>query len=272
MAGGWAAALIGGVTTGTLSVSGGPVGAVVWVDGKEVGPLPSSGTMNLDVQPGRHRVRLVKEGYRTRTVSVRVQVASTSRVQVQLRALPGKPAVRVVSRTPARVVKVKPSEVSNTYLPKQTGEESGETQQPEEPSNPKKKWQIAFYVTAGVAAAIFIGGAAAGISALLRARKVDQAYDDANVPETDRLAHPCDGPDPALKSWCEKGQKMATIANALYGTSAVLAVAAGVMSYWAFFKKYDETEKQTAGEQAASKVHFAPMLGRVNGLQLQLDF
>ncbi len=267
LAGGWAAALIGGVTTGTLVVSGDPVGSVVWVDGKQIGPLPASGSMSLDVQPGTHRVRLVKDGYIGRNASVRVRVATTSRIRLVLKAT-ARPAVRPVTTVPARVVKVKPEDVNKTYL---SGQDEHKGEKQEKPSNPRKKWQIAFYTTVGVAAAVFLGGAATGIMVLTRARKVDDAYDDEEVPDNLRMAHPCKDNDPALKSWCDKGKKLATIANALYGTSAVLAAVAGGLSYWAFVKKYDEPESQT-GDESASRVRFTPLVGTVNGLQVQLDF
>ena len=272
LAGGWAAALIGGVTTGTLAVSGRPRGAVVWVDGKEVGPLPSSGSMNLDVQPGTHTVRLVKDGYVARSVTVRVRLGATSRIRLVLKAAAGA-RVRPVTRVPARVVKVQPEEVHKTYLPRQT--EGSETQTPEKKSDPRKKWQIAFYVAAGVAAAIFIGGAVEGIRMLVFKKDTEDKYGrsvtgEKEGDEVDVCTH---GSGAGLKAACDRGKKLATIANALYGTSAVFAVAAGIMSYWAFFKKYDETETQTGHEDAtASKLHFTPMLGRVNGLRFQLEF
>src|SRR3989442_5387495 len=75
--------MAGAETPGTLSVASEPAGASVYVDGQFVGETP------LDVknlQPGDHRVRLVKDGYLENGRVVNVSAGKTGSLQVRLTA------------------------------------------------------------------------------------------------------------------------------------------------------------------------------------------
>jgi hypothetical protein len=71
---------------GELEVRSEPTGVKVLLDGKEVGetPLVLRGT-----SPGRHRIRIAKEGYDTHEESVDVKVKERTKVDVSLRRLVG---------------------------------------------------------------------------------------------------------------------------------------------------------------------------------------
>src|SRR5882672_6706687 len=75
--------MAGAETPGTLAVASEPAGAAVYVDGQFVGQTP------LDVknlQPGDHRVRLVKDGYLENGRVVNVSAGKTGSLQVRLTA------------------------------------------------------------------------------------------------------------------------------------------------------------------------------------------
>ena len=58
----WAAKLTGAATMGKLRVVVRPAGARVAVDGKDVGAVPGSGVMMLDLPPGSHKVTVSRSG------------------------------------------------------------------------------------------------------------------------------------------------------------------------------------------------------------------
>ena len=75
--------MAGSETPGALAVASDPPGAAVYVDGQFAGETPLDVT---NLQPGDHRVRLVKEGYLENGRIVSVAAGKTGSLQVRLTA------------------------------------------------------------------------------------------------------------------------------------------------------------------------------------------
>ena len=274
---GWVQKLLGVTTTGHLVISANPTGAVVAVDGKEVGPVGASGSLTLELPPGRHTVLVRKEGYRPARKRVRITLGRETRVHFQLNPLPRpRPAE---TRPAARVVKVEPEEVESSIL------ETKPTQQPtvheKKRSNQKLWWQVAFYTAAGLAAASFAVGAGFGIAMKHREDDVASYARDhgatADPEQGNDETHPCRSPVwSGMEDYCAEGRKLATMANVFYGLGAAFAVGAGVLSYFAFFKHYkqESQEAEPAGaESAASRLRVLPAVGpKAATVSVELSF
>ena len=272
----WIAGLLGKSTTGTLVIKGSPVGALVVVDGKQVGPLPSSGSMELSLPKGRHKVTLQKEGFKTLTRSVKIRMGGRRVLRVQLKEGPGggTPPTRVEPRVVTR-----PGDGQGA---------GGGTEPPiekkKEKSNPKMWWQIAFYSSAGVAgalllASIFTGRRVADLEGDKTARLKDIRSSDPNAGWISASDVCKTSTDPKIDSICKDGKKYANMTNAFLITGGVFAAAAGVLSYFAFVRDYDDDEEPTpegarVPKKTPVRVSATPVMYGTSGagVNVRLDF
>jgi hypothetical protein len=104
----WFATLTGQAVPGTLKVTGGVVGASVWVDGTQAGLLGTDGLTLAGIAAGPHQIAVSKIGYEKWEHSVTLASGATEKVAVQLKAIvvPGvatpeaPPAADVGAETP----------------------------------------------------------------------------------------------------------------------------------------------------------------------------
>lgn len=80
----WFATLTGQALPATLKITGGVVGAAVWLDGVQAGLLGSDGLMLAGIASGPHQVTVSKAGYEKWERNVTIASGATERVQVQL--------------------------------------------------------------------------------------------------------------------------------------------------------------------------------------------
>lgn len=275
-AAGWLSKLVGTTVTGSLMISAKPTGALLVVDGKQVGLIPDSGRVKLDLPPGKHTVVIRKEGYRELTRTVQVKLGKTSRVEMTMEKVAGEPGV--TPRPRPRVV-TRPT-------PGPTVPPIGEKKE-EEPTSPKVWWQVAFYSSAGIAASLLVASIFTGRKVSdLESQKTSHLkdYQATNPGSSDWVTSSdvCSQPDRDAKtrSICQDGKKYATMTNAFLITGGIFAAAAGVFSYFAFIKDYDE-EEPTPEEDASTvtdpstpvRVSVQPSIwGRGAGMNVRLSF
>jgi len=157
------------------------------------------------------------------------------------------------SAVPPRPVVTRPEPVE-PRVPPEGATPKPKKEEPAKKRSPKLWWQIAFYSSAGLAVAMFIGSIVTG-------KKVLDLQDDktARLKEL-RTTNPgaswiygsdvcSNATDARIVSICNDGEKYANITNGLIVTGSVLAVAAGVFTYFAFIKDYP---KEKAGAEGAS--------------------
>lgn len=242
----WAAKLTGAATMGKLRVVVRPSGAMVAVDRKDVGRVPGSGVMMLDLPPGSHKVAVSKSGYASTSSRVWIRVGRTLTVKFRMRKIaePTRPVVRPTP--PGPVEPRKPDVVTPPIKPEPKKKKT----------SPKVWWQVAFYSSAGlavVAAAVAIG---TGIKVWsLEDDKKDhlKTLDPTTPWINDKNVCTSGNTDATLNGICNKGKNMELATNLMWGVAGVFAAAAGVFSYFAFVKKYPKETEQPA-EGAGSKV------------------
>jgi hypothetical protein len=83
----WFAALTGQGAPGTIKVTGGVVGANVWLDGTQSGLLGADGLTLAGVAAGSHEVVVSKAGYEKFERKVTVASGATEKVAVELKAI-----------------------------------------------------------------------------------------------------------------------------------------------------------------------------------------
>lgn len=278
----WINSLLGKSSTGTLRIKGKPLGALVIVDGKQVGPLTSSG-MELSLSPGSHRVTLQKDGFAKTSRTVTVRMGRTRTLRLRLKATAVTPREVTPREDPGTTTRKTPDEGTEKgegqrdLFPKK---EEGEKKK----SNPKLWWQIGFYSSAGVAVALLA-------ASIITGKKVGDLEGDKTArlneiqsadPSTTWISASdvCKtSTDPKIDSICKDGKKYATMTNAFLITGGVFAAAAGVLSYFAFVKDYDEDEKPTPEgarlpRKAPVRVSATPVMYGTSGagVNVRLDF
>ncbi len=70
---------------GVLSISSNPIGADVYIDGVPKGVTP----LEIEVEPGRHILRLELEGYKPIEKEIEISAGESSKLNFELKALPG---------------------------------------------------------------------------------------------------------------------------------------------------------------------------------------
>jgi len=85
----WFGALTGQLRPGTLKVTGGVVGATVWLDGAQAGLLGSDGLTIVGVAPGPHQLVVSKAGYEKFEHQIALASGANEKVAVELRSLEG---------------------------------------------------------------------------------------------------------------------------------------------------------------------------------------
>lgn len=104
----WFATLTGQALPATLRITGGVVGAAVWLDGVQAGLLGSDGLMLAGIAPGPHQITVSKTGYEKWERNVTIASGGTEKVQVQLRPIEkpadaqAEPVVEPVEQVPAQ--------------------------------------------------------------------------------------------------------------------------------------------------------------------------
>jgi hypothetical protein len=89
----WFATLTGQAQPGTLKVTGGVVGASVWLDGAQVGLLGVDGLTLAGIAGGQHQITVSKSGYEKWERNVTLASSATEKIPVQLKAIDGAQAV-----------------------------------------------------------------------------------------------------------------------------------------------------------------------------------
>jgi PEGA domain len=85
----WFATLTGQAQPGTIKVSGGVVGAAVWLDGAQAGLMGADGLTLAGVAAGQHQITVSKTGYEKWDRNVTLASGGTEKVPVQLKAIEG---------------------------------------------------------------------------------------------------------------------------------------------------------------------------------------
>ena len=85
----WFATLTGQSLPGTLKVTGGVVGASVWIDGTQAGLLGADGLTMAGIAAGPHQLAVSKSGYEKWERNVALASGATEKVAVQLKAIEG---------------------------------------------------------------------------------------------------------------------------------------------------------------------------------------
>lgn len=83
----WFAALTGQAAPGNIKVTGGVVGANVWLDGVQAGILGAAGLTLAGVSAGTHEIVISKAGYEKFERPVAVTAGATETVAVELKAI-----------------------------------------------------------------------------------------------------------------------------------------------------------------------------------------
>jgi hypothetical protein len=83
----WFAALTGQAAPGTLRITGGVVGANVWLDGAQAGVLGADGLTLAGVAGGSHDVVVSKSGYEKFERKVTVAAGATEKLTIELKAI-----------------------------------------------------------------------------------------------------------------------------------------------------------------------------------------
>jgi len=105
----WFAALTGQAAPGAVKISGGVIGASVWIDGAQAGLLGADGLLISGLPPGHHEVVVSKAGYEKFERKVTVSAGATEKVAVELKAIerpgeaPVEPPPPAPGETPARI-------------------------------------------------------------------------------------------------------------------------------------------------------------------------
>lgn len=89
----WFATLTGQAQPGTLKVTGGVVGAAVWLDGTQVGLLGADGLTLAGIAGGQHQITVSKSGYEKWDRNVTLASGATEKIPVQLKAIDGAEAL-----------------------------------------------------------------------------------------------------------------------------------------------------------------------------------
>jgi hypothetical protein len=95
----WFAALTGQAQPGTLKVTGGVIGASVWLDGIQAGLMGADGLTLAGIAGGQHQVTVSKSGYEKWERSVTLASGATEKIPVQLKAIDGAQAVPLAPDT-----------------------------------------------------------------------------------------------------------------------------------------------------------------------------
>ena len=91
----WFATLTGQSLPVTLKVSGGVVGAIVWIDGVQAGLLGTDGLTLAGIAAGPHKLAVSKIGYEKWERNVTLASGATEKVAVQLKAIEGAQAAPI---------------------------------------------------------------------------------------------------------------------------------------------------------------------------------
>jgi hypothetical protein len=195
-----------------------PVGATVFVDGREMGRSPFSKPLSVD--PGSHVVRAELARYQAMEAKVQVLSGQVERVTLKLEA--------VTLENPT--VAAKPEEPTVEGEAEAEPQEGGTTavQAGPEDSGRKKIGKAPFIIAGAVAVAA--GAATIGLG-VATGRKSDSAKDDGSQSEMD------------------SAKKMQTAGRAMFGIALGAGVAAIVLAFFTDFSG----EKEIAADAQASR-------------------
>jgi hypothetical protein len=230
--------------TGRLAVRSTPDGAAVLVDGAPVGTAP----LQVDVSAGPHRVEAKLEGYETMTRWIDVVESQTATVEIGLVALgtqpvPGEEGFLIVRATPAGTVSVDDAAMGTT--PTQELRVAAGTRRVRVVDDAGNVWEddvevaagrtmvvdvrlgvsqgidpLWFWLTAGTAGALAVGGAATGGYVL---SLKDEYYDPATSPSR----------RDEIKS---TGDPLRVVTDALLGAAGACAIGALTLLFFTDFE------------------------------------
>jgi len=226
--------LVGLPVPASLRVVCEPAGARLSIDGVDIGYVGEGGRLVQQVAPGARRIRLAQEGYVAYDQAVQVTGGERNDLRVVLR--------------PEEALR--PREGSETA--------------PAPPAS-RRAWRIASWISLGLAVASGTAALVAGFktqsleddkqkeiaASRIGRGETDPGYvnagpDDDACAEADR-----EGVD-ALASVCDRGRRMATITNILFGTAGAAALAWGA----SFHMGYLRVEAEPSGAVVVAHVRF----------------
>jgi hypothetical protein len=118
----WFATLTGQLQPGSIKVTGGVVGAGVWLDGVRAGLLGADGLTIIGVTPGPHQIAVTKAGYEKFERTVTVTTGAAEKLAVQLKATEGGEAIEPAPVQPgASTLTAAPTESEGSLPPGRMG-------------------------------------------------------------------------------------------------------------------------------------------------------
>jgi TolB-like protein len=206
-------------------------GIAVSVDGKPRGEC-SMVERKLRAKAGTHTLRFSKAGFETTERVVTVRGGETSSLNVTLPKVGGAPP------DDRRQPGVGPG-TPPTTPPKDDTK-----------SDPRLKWKVLFYSTAGAGAALLVASIFTGLKVKsLEDDKIDaikDSWDGPNPVTTDGNACKNNAGNEELVDICNQGSDMATATNALIGVGAALIAGSGYFLYRAYFGEDEERATRDA--------------------------
>jgi hypothetical protein len=251
----WFQKLIGSAGTGTLWVGGEPSGGILSIDGKVVGAIPFGEKMRVVLSAGRHTVSVKKEGYMPVERTVVIQEGRKKTLRIILR--------KAVAGLGA-------------------GSWGGTTPPKPRDKDPQYWWQMAFYTSLGLSAAMFVVASIAGYKKQQWETEKGEYLDDYQDEDWAHANNVCKAAPDNLgikDSICYWGTTWADVATAFLVLGGVFAAGAAGMTYFAFFKDYETTappsrpgeKKRSVGR--AVDVRLSPNVWKGGGgLTVRLDF
>ncbi len=114
----WFATLTGQALPGSLKVTGGVIGAAVYVDGAQAGLLGADG-LTITVGAGQHQILVSKSGYEKFERSVTLASGAVERLAVQLKPIQGTDLSDAIAHTADRMTETQPE--PDSAAPANTG-------------------------------------------------------------------------------------------------------------------------------------------------------
>jgi hypothetical protein len=241
----WFATLTGQAMPGTLKVTGGVVGAAVFIDGVQAGLLGSDGLMVAGIAGGQHQITVSKTGYEKWERNVTLASGATERIQVQLN-----PIENAAEQAQAEPI---PAPLGSTPAPA--------------PEPPNQGSRVGAWALLGLG----IVGVGLGGYSSYKVSSINSNLDPyRRYPCTSNSSQLCDNKgavkeplDATAVSYVESqqssGDNWSKVQWVGYGVGGALIVTSAVLFYRGYFAKPDDA---TASHDTSSKLVLLPSLGR----------
>ncbi len=237
--------------SGTLKITCNVPGAAISVGARDLGV--SEGTITVEnLAPGRHLVKVTKEGYRPWRQQVTVAAGETTLVDAALEQ---------------EKVDVQPP---TTQVTPPGGGESSNT-----------GWKVAFWVSAAATLGFGAGILGSGLQVLSAQDAKEDAITAYQKKDPSKFTAASEDVckdneavgDPTLKDACDKGSLNRTLNHVFVGLTAAAAIVSGVFYYKAYIAKPERTRKEETRRDSEVQWLVAPSIGPDGGgLGLHMRF